>query len=80
MDQDIDSLEERYRALGRETMATIDLKRDVDKAEEHAQRTGAPNEIVSRIDLLQIKLTERLRDNVCKNTQCPHYGKKCKMR
>ncbi len=46
-------------------------------AEAEGLRAG--HEIIDRLDDLLVLLTERARD-VCANTKCPHYGKKCRMR
>jgi hypothetical protein len=41
---------------------------------------AADPQILSRLDHLLIVLTEAARENVCTNTKCPHYSKKCRMR
>jgi hypothetical protein len=45
-----------------------------------AESNLAPAEIIDRLDNLILILTEASRENVCTNTKCPHYNKKCKMR
>jgi hypothetical protein len=37
-------------------------------------------EIVDRLDMMLMTLTEAATENVCTNTKCPHYDKKCRMR
>ena len=44
-----------------------------------AEATEADADLLDRLDMLLVNLTEASRD-VCTNTRCPHYGKKCKMR
>ena len=53
------------------------LKEEVEVARAEAAGLGA--ELIDRLDILLLNLTEASRD-VCTNTRCPHYGKKCKMR
>ena len=44
-----------------------------------AEASSAGADLLDRLDMLLVNLTEASRD-VCTNTRCPHYGKKCKMR
>lgn len=60
---------ERARALRAETEAIM----------ARAEAFGAGADLIDRLDLLLLNLTEASRD-VCTNTRCPHYGKRCKMR
>lgn len=55
------------------------LKGTVERALAEAEATSARPEIIDRLDDLLVVLTEASRD-VCTNTKCPHYSKKCKMR
>lgn len=55
------------------------LKRQVENALAKAESEGIDSDIVDRLDDLLVALTEASRD-VCANTKCPHYNKKCKMR
>ncbi len=55
------------------------LKGVVEKALVEAEFHGASPKIIARLDDLLVILTEASRD-VCTNTLCPHYNKKCKMR
>lgn len=55
------------------------LKGSVEAALAKAEGTRASREIINRLDDLLVVLTEASRD-VCTNTKCPHYNKKCKMR
>jgi ABC-type hemin transport system substrate-binding protein len=56
------------------------LKSRVQEAMAEAESNSAPCGIIDRLDLLILALTESSRENVCTNTRCPHYDKKCKMR
>jgi hypothetical protein len=56
-----------------------DLKKVVENALAKAEGSHASPDLVDRLDSLLIVLTEASRD-VCTNTKCPHYNKKCKMR
>jgi acetyl-CoA carboxylase alpha subunit len=55
------------------------LKGTVEAALADVEATPARREIIDRLDNLLVVLTEASRD-VCSNTRCPHYNKKCKMR
>ena len=55
------------------------LKEETEVVMARAEAAGVGPDLVDRLDLLLINLTEASRD-VCTNTRCPHYGKKCKMR
>lgn len=55
------------------------LKAAVEKALAEAEAVRADPEILDRLDDLLVLLTESSRD-VCTNTKCPHYSKKCRMR
>ncbi len=56
------------------------LKKEVEEALHIAEAAGADPEIIDRLDGLIIILTEASRENVCTNTKCPHYNRKCRMR
>jgi hypothetical protein len=56
------------------------LKSKVQEAMTLAESNSAPPGIIDRMDLLMLVLTESSRENVCTNTTCPHYDKKCRMR
>jgi len=47
-------------------------------APARAEATHAGAELVDRLDILLLAVTEASRD-VCTNTRCPYYGNKCKM-
>lgn len=56
------------------------LKAEVERLLARAESEAADSETANRLDLLLIRLTEASKENVCTNTKCPHYDKKCKMR
>ena len=56
------------------------LKKKVEKALAKAESICMDSELVNRLDRLLIILTDSSRENVCTNTKCPHYDKKCRMR
>jgi hypothetical protein len=56
------------------------LKFKVQEAITGAESNYAPSCVINRLDFLMMTLTESSRENVCTNTRCPHYDKKCKMR
>lgn len=55
------------------------LKEEVEKALDKAESSRSEPELIDRLDALLLSLTEASRD-VCTNTKCPYYNKKCKMR
>jgi uncharacterized protein YigA (DUF484 family) len=62
-------------------MRAMELKSTVEEALSLAESDiAADPQILSRLDHLLIVLTEAARENVCTNTKCPHYSKKCRMR
>jgi len=56
------------------------LKEDIQRVLDWAETNSANSELINRLDNLLVYLIEALRENVCTNTKCPHYNKKCKMR
>ncbi len=55
------------------------LKEKAERALAKAEAASASPELIDRLDGLLMVLTEASRD-VCTNTKCPHYNKKCRMR
>ena len=70
---------EAASALGERARAKK-LKAEVEKLLAMAEAEAADSETLDRLDMLLMRLTEALKENVCANTKCPHYDKKCKMR
>jgi hypothetical protein len=56
------------------------LKEKVEHTLDWAEANSAPMDLLIRLDDLLLKLTEASRENVCTNTKCPFYNKKCRMR
>lgn len=76
-EREIRDLEDRASYIkGKKTRV---LKDEVEVAMARAEAAGLGPELIDRLDILLLNLTEASRD-VCTNTRCPHYGKKCKMR
>jgi len=76
-----DELEAEARGIKGEKMRALELKGKVEKALTLAESdSGADLQTTSRLDHLLLVLTEAAKENVCTNTKCPHYSKKCKMR
>ncbi len=73
-------LEAETTDLNGERMQARHLKEKVEEALSKAESLFLDQEIVNRLDMLLIRLTEASKENVCTNTKCPHYNKKCKMR
>ena len=76
-EKEIRDLEERASYIKGEKAKV--LKEEVEVAMARAEAAGLGSELIDRLDLLLLNLIEASRD-VCTNTRCPHYGKKCKMR
>jgi hypothetical protein len=78
-----EELEAEARAIQGERMRALELKGKIEKAlalAESSADSAADPQILSRLDHLLMVLTEAAKENVCTNTKCPHYSKKCKMR
>jgi hypothetical protein len=61
-------------------MRAQELKNEVVEALSKAESEPANAKVIDRLDMMLIVLTEAAKENVCTNTKCPHYDKKCKMR
>ena len=75
----VTDLESRALAV-RTSEAAKTLKSEFQEAITGAESSSAPSSIIDRLDLLMLFLTESSRENVCTNTRCPHFDKKCRMR
>ena len=78
-DETVSNLESEAKLLGNHKDEAKALKSRVEEAISIAE-SSAEEDILNRLDLLLISLTEASRESACTNTKCPHYGKKCKMR
>jgi len=76
----IEQLEREASSLHGERMRVLDLKTRVAEALQDAESSSACAEITDRVDMMLMTLTEAAKENVCTNTKCPHYDKKCRMR
>lgn len=76
-EREIRDMEDRASYIKGEKART--LKAEAEVALARAEASAARPDLIDRLDLLLLNLTEASRD-VCTNTRCPHYGKKCKMR
>ena len=65
--------------LARSSEGSVTAHSLLHRVEDLARREDVPPELEGRLDMLLMELTEAARD-VCTNTKCPHYGKRCKMR
>ncbi len=45
-----------------------------------AEQASAREDVINRLDMMLLVLTEATKENVCTNIKCPHYSEKCKMR
>jgi hypothetical protein len=76
-----DELEAEVRAVRGQRMRAMELKERAEEALSRAESDiAADPQIISRLDHFLMILTEAAKENVCTNTKCPHYSKKCKMR
>jgi hypothetical protein len=76
-----EELEAEARAVRGERMRALALKGRVEEILSMAESDiAADPKTLSRLDHLLMVLTEASKENVCTNTKCPHYSKKCKMR
>ena len=76
----LQELEAEAAALRKESTRTRDLRRRAEQSLQLAESASAEAEIINRLDFLLMGLTEAAKENVCTNTKCPHYSKRCKMR
>lgn len=72
-------LEAEFDSLDGEKMRALELKSRTAAALDLAE-SAADAAVISRLDSLLVRLTEKAKENVCTNTKCPHYYKKCRMR
>lgn len=76
----LEMLEAEAASLRGDRMQTHELKQRVEKTLSQAEVGSADTTTINRLDLLLLKLTEGVKENVCTNSKCPHYNKKCRMR
>lgn len=76
----LEEFESEFALSRKERMRAQSQKQKVEDALRQAESTSADAEIIDRLDMMLIALIEATKENVCTNTKCPHYNKKCKMR
>lgn len=77
---DLSKLEIEFARSRKEKMLAHDMLQKVAKALSQAEAASVDPSLIDRLDVMQMVLTEAAKENVCTNTKCPHYNKKCKMR
>jgi hypothetical protein len=76
-EKEVSELEDRAAYLRGEKARA--LEDEVAAALTRSEAAHVSAELIDRLDVLLLAVTEASRD-VCTNTRCPHYNKKCKMR
>jgi endonuclease/exonuclease/phosphatase (EEP) superfamily protein YafD len=79
-EEDLAKLEAEFAVSRKEKMLALDMLEKVAKALSEAEAASADASLIDRLDMMQMVLTQAAKENVCTNTKCPHYNKKCKMR
>jgi len=77
---DIAKLEAEFAVSRKEKMLAHNMLEKVARALSEAEAASADASLIDRLDMMQMVLTEAAKENVCTNTKCQHYNKKCKMR
>ena len=77
---DLAKLEAEFAVSRKEKMLAHNMLQKVVKALSMAEASSADASLIDRLDMMQMVLTQAAKENVCTNTKCPHYNKKCKMR
>ena len=77
---DLAKLEAEFALCRKEKMLAHNMLEKVAKALFEAEAASSDASLIDRLDMMQMVLTEAAKENVCTNTKCQHYNKKCKMR
>ena len=77
---DLAKLEAEFAVSRKEKMLAHNMLQKVAKALFAAEAASSDASLIDRLDMMQMVLTEAAKENVCTNTKCQHYNKKCKMR
>jgi hypothetical protein len=77
---DLAKLEAEFAVSRKEKMLAYNMLQKVVKALSEAEAASADASLIDRLDMMQMVLTQAAKENVCTNTKCPHYSKKCRMR
>jgi hypothetical protein len=76
----MEELEAEFALSRNERMHAKKQKLKVEKALLQAEALSVDFDIIDRLDMMLMVLTEAAKENVCTNMKCPHYNNKCKMR
>ena len=77
---DLAKLEAEFAVSRKEKVPAQKMLQKVAKILSEAEAASADASLIDRLDMMQMVLTQAAKENVCTNTKCPHYSKKCKMR
>jgi len=77
---DLAKLEAEFAVSRKEKVLAHKMLQKVAKILSKAEAASADASLIDRLDMMQMVLTQAAKENVCTNTKCPHYSKKCKMR
>ncbi|MDD1751006.1 MAG: hypothetical protein LUO89_14170 [Methanothrix sp.] len=77
---DLAKLEAEFAVSRKEKVLAHKMLQKVAKILSEAEAASADASLIDRLDMMQMVLTQAAKENVCTNTKCPHYSKKCKMR
>jgi endonuclease/exonuclease/phosphatase (EEP) superfamily protein YafD len=77
---DLAKLEAEFALSRKEKMLAHKMLEKVAKALSEAEAASADASLIDRLDMMQMVLTQAAKENVCTNTKCQHYNKKCRMR
>ncbi len=73
-------LEGELADIRKERTRASHLLQKAEVALRQAEQASAGEDVINRLDMMLLALTDAAKENVCTNTKCPHYSKKCKMR
>jgi len=76
----LEQLEKEMLSSWRERMHAHSLKRKVTTSLQRAESESPEGDVIDRLETMLSLLSEATRENVCTNTKCLRYNKKCKMR
>lgn len=72
----VERLEAEAASLKGDRTRALDLLRRTEQALEEAEDCC----VIDRLELLLMGLMEATKENICTNTRCPHYSRRCRMR
>jgi uncharacterized protein YcbK (DUF882 family) len=77
---DLAKLEDEFAQSRKEKMLARKMLEKVTNALVAAEAASVDASLIDHLDMMQMMLTEASKENICTNTKCPHYNKKCRMR